>query len=80
MANYTYECLDCTNQTDVSHGMLEEPTIECDECGALMIKLPPQRTTIAIAPWDVLYKKMDDKYVNYRKKKERMKKNGRASV
>jgi len=74
MPKYTYECLDNMHQKEVKHGMFEEPDIVCELCGAAMIKLPPQNTTIAIAPFDILLEKSNKKYGEYRQRKRKERK------
>ena len=34
MATYLYQCDDCGKIQEVHHGMFEEPTIECPQCGS----------------------------------------------
>ena len=38
MATYDYMCEQCESLTEVKHGMLEEPSIICEECSGTMHK------------------------------------------
>jgi putative FmdB family regulatory protein len=40
MPTYVYACKKCEVFKDVSHGMFEEPQVECAKCGSLMNKKP----------------------------------------
>ena len=44
MPMYLYGCLECGNEKDILHSMVEEPVVECEECGDRMGR-KPQRTT-----------------------------------
>ena len=39
MARYDYRCPSCGNVFEVSHGMLEHPTVTCPACGTVAMKV-----------------------------------------
>ena len=39
MANYTYECKECKERSDIIHGMNENPKIQCRHCNVNMTRV-----------------------------------------
>lgn len=74
MAQYTYECPECESQIEVSHKMLDNPTHLCEKCNIVMFRRAPTNTISARPPFDVLYEKMDKKFLDYKARKRKQKK------
>ena len=70
MPTYVYGCDKDKSHPrgEVFHGINEDPVIICDECGSTMHRIP-QPMRFYMNPSDVLYSWMDEKYVDWRKKR-----------
>jgi len=68
MPVYVYRCAN-GHEKEVTHSMKQDPSIICKVCGDVM-KRKPQAFRWYMNPTDVLLDHMDDKYREWRVKKQ----------
>lgn len=69
MPNYVYGCKN-KHRKEVTHGYNDNPVVKCKDCGQVM-KRVPQPFRFYMNPVDVLYDHMDNKYREWRTKREK---------